>query len=93
MATEEEKQIYIKMLRDRYRRSRKSKKGLILDETVSVLKISRKHAIRLFGGKDIGRPKKSGRTGRPGKYQDQDFKSGLKLCWRSYTRNWCMGFC
>jgi len=83
MATEEEKQIYIKMLRDRYRRSRKSKKGLILDEAVSVLKISRKHAIRLFGGKDIGRPKKSGRTGRPGKYQDQDFKSGLKLCWRT----------
>ncbi len=83
MASEQEKQIYIKMLRDRYRRSKKCKKGLILDEAVLVLKISRKHAIRLFGGKGAGRPKKSGRNGRPGKYQDQDFKSGLKLCWRT----------
>jgi hypothetical protein len=77
-----EKLIYIGLLREKYRRSGKKKKGDILDEAVSVLGISRKHAIRLFGSKGCGRPKKPGKGGRPGKYQDPDFKSGLKLCWR-----------
>ena len=47
MANLEEKINYIKLIRDRYRKSNKSKKGLILDDVCKLLCCDRKHAIKL----------------------------------------------
>jgi len=83
MASLEEKSNYIKVIRDRYRKSRKSKKGEILDEVCKLLCCDRKHAIKLLSANKSGRPRKSGKKGRPSKYNDPKFIASLRLCWRS----------
>ena len=83
MASIEEKSNYIKLIRDRYRKSSKTQKGLILDNVCSLLCCDRKHAIKLLSPKKAGRPGKCGRKGRPSQYSDPRFIASLKLCWRS----------
>lgn len=83
MANLEEKRSYIRLIRDRYRKSSKEKKGVILDEVCGLLGCNRKHAIKLLSGKKVGRPVKSGKKGRPSKYSDLKFITSLRLCWRS----------
>ena len=43
-----ERQVYLKAIRARYRRSRKKAKAAILDEFCSVCGYNRKYAIRLL---------------------------------------------
>jgi len=83
MASIEEKINYIKLIRDRYRKSSKSKKGLILDYLCKLLCCDRKHAIKLLSANKAGRPRNCGKKGRPSEYSDPKFITSLKLCWRS----------
>jgi hypothetical protein len=83
MASLEEKRNYINLVRDRYRKGNKSKKGLILDDVCKLLCCNRKHAIKLLSANKAGRPKKPGKKGRPSKYNNPQFIASLKLCWRS----------
>lgn len=79
----EEKLCFINGLRANYRKRNKKGKGKILDLIESELSVNRKHAIRLMSRKSTGRPKKGVRRGRPGKYQDYEFKQALRLMWRT----------
>lgn len=77
-----EKAWYIGILKERYRRGKKNQKGRILDEACGLLSLSRRQARRLLSPGEVGRPKKSGKGGRPGRYQDREFKDSLKIIWR-----------
>jgi hypothetical protein len=64
MASLEEKRNYIKLVRDRYRKGRKSKKGVdIWMRSVSYLCCDRKHAIKLLSANKAGRPSESRKEG------------------------------
>lgn len=82
MKTQLEKQCIIKVLTDKYRRSRKREKGEILDEACKALEVGRKQAIRLLNSAEVGRPRNPVKRGRPSKYQDHDFKVALRRVWR-----------
>lgn len=77
-----EKRCIIELLRNRYRRAQKKEKGIIIDELIAKLDVSRKHAIRLLNPQNIGRPRKPGKAGRPSKYRDYEFVQALRLTWR-----------
>ena len=77
------KREYLSLFKNKYRRSSKSGKGKILDSVTEELGICRKHAIRLLSAKSSGRPKKAGKRGNPGKYQNYKFKSALREVWRT----------
>lgn len=81
-----EKGCLIEYLRSKYRRTSKKGKGLIIDELCERLKVHRKHGIRLLSAKCVGRPKKSGKVGRPSKYQDPEFIEALKGVWKLTKR-------
>jgi hypothetical protein len=76
------KKDYLSIFRNKYRKSTKLGKGKILNEVTDELSIDRKYAIRLLSAKSSGRPKKPGKRGNPGKYQDYEFKSALRAIWR-----------
>jgi len=78
-----EKRCFIDGLRPRYRRVCKGKKGEILDMVQESLGVSRRQARRLLEPRANGRPKTPLRAGRPGKYQDAEFKRVLKELWRT----------
>lgn len=81
-----EKSCLIEYLRSKYRRTNKKGKGAIIDELCERLKVHRKHGIRLLSGKSVGRPKKPGKAGRPGKYQDPEFIEALRGVWKLTKR-------
>lgn len=83
-----EKHYFISILRNRYRKSEKKKKGEILDEVCESLSLSRKHAMRLMRSFEPGRPRKPFKRGRPSKYQNPEFISALRIVWKS-TRYMC----
>lgn len=85
---EVEKACIIRLLKDSYRRAGKKQKGIILEDLCKRLSVSRKHAIRLMSPLETGRPRKPGRRGRPSKYQDPEFKTALRLVWKT-TRYMC----
>jgi hypothetical protein len=70
------------MLRERHRRCRKGLKGAIISELCELLGVCRKQAIRLLNESEVGRPRKPGKRGRPGKYQDKAFKDALRKIWK-----------
>lgn len=83
MLSQQEKQSIIEVLKYRYGRSGRKRKGEILTELCERISVGRKHAIRLLSPNPPGRPKKPGRRGRPGKYQDPEFRNALRLVWKS----------
>lgn len=86
-----EKEYYIKGLRERYRKARKGRKGEILTEVGSALGVSRRQARRLMEPEAAGRPRKPGKRGRRGKYQDREFTEALRTVWR-LSRFMCSRF-
>lgn len=77
-----EKRSILEFLRSKYRRTkRKPEKVGILDEVVKLLEVGRRQAKRLMAIREPGRPKNPDRRGRPGKYQDSEFKQALKEVW------------
>ena len=72
----------IKVLKEKYLRSRKGEKGEILDAACKALEVGRKQAIRLLNSAAVGRPRNPVKRGRPSMYQDHDFKAALKRIWR-----------
>ena len=76
------KRCLIEMLRGKYKNSRKKVKGELISELCQAIKVSRKHAIRLLRPQALGRPRKSRRQGRPGRYQDINFKRSLGFIWK-----------
>lgn len=78
-----ERRRYLEWLGKEYRRGGKEKKGEILTQVSERLGVCRRQARRLLAAKEVGRPKKLSRRGRPGRYQDSEFKDALKLMWRT----------
>lgn len=81
-----EKRSLIGYLREKHRKVGKREKGIIIDEVCERLQVSRKHAIKLLSPRMAGRPRKPGKRGRPGKYQDKEFKDALRLFWKLTKR-------
>lgn len=77
-----EKVSYISYLKSKYKRANRSKKTEILTEIQDRLSCTRKHAIRLMNTISFGRPKSPIKRGRPGKYQDKEFKQALRKVWK-----------
>lgn len=76
------KRSFIESLREKYRRSKKKGRGEILDLVVNTIRVSRRQAKRLMAARESGRPKTPLRAGRPGKYQDSEFRRALREVWR-----------
>lgn len=72
----------IEVLRYRYRRFNKKKKGEILAELEKRFSVNRKYLVRLLARKTGGRPKTPSRTGRPSKYGDPGFQAALRKVWK-----------
>ena len=68
----------IEVLRYRYRRFNKKRKGEILAELEKRFSVNRKYLVRLLARKTGGRPKTPSRTGRPSKYGDPSFQAALR---------------
>lgn len=77
----EAKKEYIRALKEGYKNSTKSVKGVIINAFVAVVGCSRKHAIRALNGA-VNLPGKL-RAGRKPKYQDPAFVEHLKLIWKA----------
>lgn len=78
-----EKRCFIESLGHRYRRAKKREKSKILNTVQESLCVSRRQARRIMEPRANGRPKTPVRAGRPGKYQDPEFKRVLKDAWRT----------
>jgi hypothetical protein len=83
-----EKECYIGIFRERYRRAKKKSRGKILDEVTGRLEVGRRQARRLLNRRQVGRPGNPERRGRPGKYQDREFIGELRFVWKK-TRYMC----
>ena len=78
-----EKRCFLDVLRAKYVKAKKKGKGAILDEVISKLSVSRKHAIKLMRPSEVGRPAKLSKGGRPSKYKNNpEFLNALKVLWR-----------
>ena len=78
-----EKRCFLDVLRTKYVKAKKKGKGAILDEVISKLSVSRKHAIKLMRPSEVGRPAKLSKGGRPSKYKNNpEFLNALKVLWR-----------
>jgi hypothetical protein len=84
----EERRCYLEVFRNRYRRARKKDKGAILDDLCGRFEVSRKWGIQLLTSREVGRPRKPGKRGRPARYVGVDFIRALRLVWRM-TRYMC----
>lgn len=80
--TNEAKRLYLKEIQQRYHRSRKRQKSLILDEFCKVCGHSRKHAIKLLNDPVSAHER---RPGAPVKY-GQEVDSHLKFLWEAMGR-------
>ena len=83
-----EKECYIEIFHEKYRRSKKKARGEILDEVTGRLEVGRRQARRLLMRRQVGRPRNPERRGRPGKYQDREFITELRFVWKK-TRYMC----
>lgn len=83
-----EKRCIIEVLGLRYRRARKKAKGRVLDELCERLGVTRKWGIRLLSRREVGRPRKPGKRGRPAEYHGAEFIQALRLVWKK-TRYMC----
>jgi hypothetical protein len=86
-----EKAYHIKRLRDRYGRVGKIERGEILNEVERLFEVGRRQARRLMAPGVNGRPRKPGKRGCPGKYQDAEFRGALRKVWKS-SRFMCSRF-
>lgn len=78
-----EKRCFLDVLKAKYLKARKKAKSAILDEVVSKLSVSRKHAIKLMRPSEVCRPRKLSKSGRPGMYKNnREFLNALKVLWR-----------
>lgn len=77
-----EKRCILEHLRKQYQRGSKREKGKILDTVSESFGTCRRQARRLMMPMAIGRPTKPGKRGRPGRYQDMEFKAELRRVWR-----------
>jgi hypothetical protein len=80
------KQWIILGFQRRYKGKRRREKSALISEACETLGVSRKHAIRLLNVSDesivSGGRGQVVRRGRPGRYQDRDFKAAVRLVWR-----------
>lgn len=76
-----EKRIYLKEIRVRYRKSSKSIKAKILDEFCVICKYHRKHAIRLLWQPFRQLKAKNNLRGRKSTYNVQEVLTPLKNIW------------
>jgi hypothetical protein len=71
--------VYLKLLKFRYKKSCRKDKSLILDEFCHTSGLNRKSVIRLFNGKPIGWKEK--KAGRKRQYHSPQFIEALKKLW------------
>ena len=74
----------IGILQKRYRKSRKTEKGLILDEYVKLTNCHRKHAVRLLGGELAPLVMRSVPSSR--KIYDEAVREALTAIWEAADR-------
>ena len=74
-----ERQAYLKAIRQRYRRAGKKAKATILDEFCAVCGYHRKYAIRLLNRR--GKPAKPRQPGRKPVYPSKELLIALKRLW------------
>ncbi|MCC6221330.1 MAG: integrase, partial [Deltaproteobacteria bacterium] len=75
----------------RYENSNRREKGELLSEIETRFLVSRRHAKRLMIGdlcSEAERKTKTGKIGRPSKYQDKAFLDALRFMWKT-TRFMC----
>lgn len=80
-----ERDIILRIFRDRYRHLKsgdKKGKARVISELTQELQVGRKRAIRLLNEREVGRPKKVGKRGRPPKYQNKELKVALLKLWK-----------
>lgn len=82
MRSELEKRYILGVLKERHRRAGRHQKGEIIGEVCQQFGVCRKHAIRLLGAREPGRPGNPGKHGRPSRYQDKAFKDALRKVWK-----------
>ncbi len=73
-------ELYLDQLRKRYKKSKKSEKGLILEELCSISGYHKKHAIRVLNASKRTKRIK-GKRGRPPCYPAKDYLEPLKRIW------------
>jgi len=72
----------IEVLKYRYRRMSKKRKGEVLKELEERFFVDRKYLMRLLACKQGGRPKTPAGKGRPSKYGDAKFQAALRKVWK-----------
>jgi hypothetical protein len=80
--SQKDKLVYTNAIRDRYKKSTKQEKKIILDEFCKVCNYNRKYAIRLLN-KPNNKWQKSKKRGRKSKYNNKDFIQALKIIWEA----------
>ena len=80
--SQKDKLVYTNAIRDRYKKSSKQEKKIILDEFCKVCNYNRKYAIRLLN-KPVNKWKKRKKRGPKSKYYNNDFIKALKTIWES----------
>lgn len=77
-----DKLVYIYAIKDRYIKSNKQEKKLILDEFCKVCNYNRKYAIRILN-KPANKWQYKKKRGPKSKYNDKDFLKALKTIWEA----------
>jgi hypothetical protein len=69
--------------RRRYLRAGRNEKGEMLTHFCELTGCHRKHAVRLFGLREAGRPAKARKRGPKSRYDFPEFIRGLKLLYKT----------
>jgi len=77
-----EKQSYLSAIKERYLKSSKQEKSIILKEFCAVCGYNKKYAIRLLNAKN-NKTKKQNKSGAKPKYNSELFISSLKTIWKN----------
>lgn len=82
----QEKTGYIAYLRGRYGWQKRKTKSAIIEQICTEFGCHRKHALRLMGKRQVGRPQNQKRPGRKSEYQGYEFILILRKVWEATGR-------